>query len=75
MSQGRSGCRGAPLWALHRTPTGPVSVCAEEIRDFEARGIEVVVTDMLEIQKISIRGLETDSVSYARHKLVEAIRS
>jgi 2-phospho-L-lactate transferase/gluconeogenesis factor (CofD/UPF0052 family) len=58
---------------LHRTPTGPVTASPEEIRALQARGIEVVQRAMLEVQKISIRGIETDSVSYEQYRLMEAL--
>lgn len=58
---------------LHRTPSGPVTVSREEIAALEAQGIEVVHRDMLEIQTISIRGIQTEAVSYDPEKLTEAL--
>jgi len=58
---------------LHRTPTGPVITTPEEVRALKARGVEVVQQEMLEVQRVSIRGLETEAVSYQVGKLVEAL--
>jgi 2-phospho-L-lactate transferase/gluconeogenesis factor (CofD/UPF0052 family) len=58
---------------LHRTPAGPVTVDREELAALEAEGIEVVHRDMLEIQPISIRGIQTEAVSYHPEKLTEAL--
>jgi len=58
---------------LHRTPTGPVTTSPAEIAALEKRGLEVVQKDMLEVQKVSIRGIETDAVSYEKGRLIEAL--
>jgi len=58
---------------LHRTPCGPVTVTPEEVRDLEARGLEVVHRPMLEVQTVSIRGIETEAVSYEKEKVLEAV--
>ena len=60
---------------LHRTPTGPVITTPEEIQALKARGVKVVQSPMLEVQKISIRGIETVSVSYTGTKLLDALFS
>ncbi len=59
---------------LHRTPTGPVVARPEEIAALEARGVEVVQKAMLEVQRVSIRGIETEAVSYEAGKLMETLR-
>jgi hypothetical protein len=58
---------------LHRTPTGPVVTTPEEIAALQARGLKVVRQPMLEVQRVSIRGLETEAVSYHAEKLLEAL--
>ncbi len=58
---------------LHRTPTGPVTVSAEDIAHLEARGLEVVQKPMLSVETVSIRGIETEAISYEKEKLFEAI--
>ena len=58
---------------LHRTPCGPVTVSPEERQELEARGIEVIHQPMLEVQTVSIRGIETEAVSYQPDKLLDAI--
>jgi hypothetical protein len=58
---------------LHRTPCGPVTISAEERRQLEARGIEVIHRPMLEVQTVSIRGIETEAVSYQQDMLLDAI--
>jgi hypothetical protein len=58
---------------LHRTPTGPVVATPEEVAALEKRGVEVVQKGMLEVQRVSIRGIETEAVSYQTGKLVEAL--
>jgi 2-phospho-L-lactate transferase/gluconeogenesis factor (CofD/UPF0052 family) len=58
---------------LHRTPTGAVTVSAEQIAELEGRGFEVVQRGMLEVQTISIRGIETKAISYEDDKLVAAL--
>jgi hypothetical protein len=58
---------------LHRTPCGPVTISAEERRQLEARGIEVIHRPMLEVQTVSIRGIETEAVSYQPDLLLDAI--
>ncbi len=59
---------------LHRTPTGPVTISPEERASLEARGLEVMGKPMLEVQTVSIRGLETDTISYHRDLLAEALQ-
>lgn len=59
---------------LHRTPTGPVVTTREEIVALQARGVQVVQKEMLEVQRVSIRGLETEAVSYQADKLLEVLR-
>jgi len=58
---------------LHRTPTGAVTVSPEEIAGLQNRGMEVVYKPMLEVQTVSIRGIESEAVSYATDKLVDAV--
>jgi len=58
---------------LHRTPTGPVAVTPEEMAALRGRGIEVVSKEMLKIERVSIRGIETEAVSYDRSALLEAL--
>ena len=58
---------------LHRTPTGPVVATPEEMRALQERGVEVVQQEMLEVQRVSIRGIETEAVSYETGKLMEAL--
>lgn len=60
---------------LHRTPTGPVTVSADDIARLEARGFEVVRRAMLSVETVSIRGIETEAISYDKDKLLEAILS
>ncbi len=59
---------------LHRTPTGPVTISPEERASLEVRGLEVIEKPLLEVQTVSIRGLETDTISYQRDLLVEALQ-
>ena len=59
---------------LHRTPTGPVTTSSEEVAALEARGIEVVQQAMLEVQTISIRGVQTEAVTYHKDLLAEALQ-
>lgn len=58
---------------LHRTPCGPVTVSPDEVRQLEGRGIEVIHKPMLEVQTVSIRGIETEAVSYEKEKLLDAV--
>jgi len=58
---------------LHRTPTGPVMVSPEDVKALEERGIEVVVKPMLSVETVSIRGIETEAISYQKEKLFDAI--
>ena len=58
---------------LHRTPTGAVTTSAEDIARLEARGIEVIQKAMLSVATVSIRGIETEAISYENERLVETI--
>ena len=58
---------------LHRTPTGPVTVTADDIARLESRGLEVVQKPMLSVETVSIRGIESEAISYEKQKLLEAI--
>ncbi len=58
---------------LHRTPTGPVCVTSADIARLERQGIEVVQRDMLAVETVSIRGIETEAISYDKEILVDAI--
>lgn len=58
---------------LHRTPTGPVTVSDGDLARLRARGMEVVQKAMLAVETVSIRGLETEAISYEREKLIEAM--
>ena len=58
---------------LHRTPTGPITVSDDDLARLRARGMEVVQKAMLAVETVSIRGLETEAISYEREKLIEAI--
>jgi len=58
---------------LHRTPTGPVTVSREDIKRLKGRGIEVLQRAMLSVETVSIRGIETEAISYEKEKLFEAI--
>jgi hypothetical protein len=58
---------------LHRTPTGPVTLSAEEMGRLESRGIEVIKRSMLSVETVSIRGIDTEAISYERGKLIETI--
>lgn len=60
---------------LHRTPTGPVTVSEQDIARLQARGFEVVSRPMLSVETVSIRGIETEAISYERDKLLDAILS
>jgi hypothetical protein len=58
---------------LHRTPTGPVTVTADDVARLESRGLEVVQKPMLSVETVSIRGIESEAISYEKQKLLEAI--
>ncbi len=58
---------------LHRTPTGPVTVSSADMERLDGRGMEVVQKAMLSVETVSIRGIETEAISYEREKLIEAI--
>ena len=73
MMRGEGVPREVKQVLLHRTPTGPVTVAREEIAGLEARGMEVVQRAMLSVETVSIRGIETESMSYEKQKLLEAI--
>ena len=58
---------------LHRTPCGPVTVTPQEVERLTARGLALVHRPMLEVRTVSIRGIETEAVSYQKEKLLDAI--
>jgi hypothetical protein len=58
---------------LHRTPCGAVTVTPGEVKELEGRGMEVVHRPMLEVQTVSIRGIETEAVSYQKERLLDAM--
>jgi len=58
---------------LHRTPCGAVTVTPAEVKELEGRGMEVVHRPMLEVQTVSIRGIETEAVSYQKERLLDAM--
>ncbi|MGA2434776.1 MAG: 2-phospho-L-lactate transferase CofD family protein [Bryobacteraceae bacterium] len=58
---------------LHRTPTGPICLSKDEKSRLEGQGIEVVERAMLSVETISIRGIETEAISYSKNMLVDAI--
>ncbi len=58
---------------LHRTPTGPICLSKEQAARLEAQGIEVVQRAMLSVETISIRGIETEAISYNKDMLADAV--
>ncbi|UCC68835.1 MAG: YvcK family protein [Armatimonadota bacterium] len=58
---------------LHRTPTGPVTVTSDDIARLGGRSLEVIYKPMLSVETVSIRGIETEAISYEKEKLLESI--
>ncbi len=73
MMQGEGIPREVKQVLLHRTPTGPVVVTPDDIARLQSRGLEVIQKPMLSVETISIRGIETEAISYAKEKLLDAI--
>lgn len=73
MMEGEGIPREVKQVLLHRTPTGPVTVASDDIARLQSRGLEVIQEPMLSVETVSIRGIETESISYEKDKLLAAI--